>query len=91
MKLRYGDPPAKDQCKNNGELRPPTTLELNMDHEGQQRESGLVDLIESGVELTPWARVRYAVRTLEKKGGNQMATIPGLGTLVVGKEGWEVL
>lgn len=90
-KLRYGDPPKEADCKNSGELRPPKTLELNLDPEGQQRETGLMNLIEQGVSLTPWAQVRYAVRTLEKKGGNQKATIPGIGTLVVGAEGWEVL
>ena len=87
--LRYGDPPALDDCEKHGELKVPATLELSLDPDVQAREEGTIDLI--GQRLTPWARVRYAVRILEKKGGKQAAKIPGIGTLVVGEEGWEVL
>lgn len=87
--LRYGDPPAAESCKDSGELTVPETLEMNLDPEGQQREISILPLI--GTPLSDWSRVRYAVRLLEKKGGNQKARIPGLGTLVVGPKGWEVI
>lgn len=87
--LRYGDPPTPEECASNPESTVPATLELNLDPEGQQREIGISDLI--GTPLTKWARARYAVRMLEKKGGNQKMKIKGLGLLVVGPEGWAVL
>lgn len=87
--LRYGDPPSPDDCKSNQEVPVPKTLELNLDPEGQQREIGISDLI--GTPLTKWARARYAVRMLEKKGENQKMNVKGLGLVVVGPEGWAVL
>lgn len=89
MKLRYGDPPSERECKDAGVMNVPKTLEISLDPEGQQREVSILPLV--GTPLPLWARVRYAVRTLEKKGGNQKVTLTGIGTLVVGAEGWEVL
>ena len=86
--LRYGRPPEIEACADNGELNVPKTLEMSLDPEGQQREIGILSLI--GTPLTDWARARYAVRMLEKKGGMQKARIPGLGVIRVGPEGWEV-
>ena len=54
--LRYGDPPALDDCEKHGELKVPATLELSLDPDVQAREEGTIDLI--GQNLTPWARVR---------------------------------
>lgn len=86
--LRYGSPPSLEECSDSGELKVPKTLEMSLDPEGQQREIGILGLM--GTPLTDWARARYAVRMLEKKGGKQQARIPGLGTIRVGPEGWEV-
>lgn len=64
-------------------LTMPSTPEL------QQREASTLDLV--GEPLPRWARARIAVKNLEKRGGNVKATVTELGTVVVGKEGWEVI
>lgn len=88
VKLKYGDPPNEKDCTDNGELVVPSTLEISLDAETQQREIGIMDLF--GTKLSPWSRARFAVRKLEQKGGNQKVRVKGLGTVIVGHEGWEV-
>lgn len=89
MKLRYGDPPNPDECKDLGDMLVPKTLEMSLDAEVQQREIGIMHLF--GADLTPWSRARIAVRKLEQKRGKHKARVKDLGTVVVGPEGWEVL
>lgn len=89
VELRYGDPPPESDCTDYGSLTVPRTLELEVsDIELQQRELSLSDLF--GSKLTPWARARYAVRRVEKKGVPGKVRVDGLGTVIVGKEGWVV-
>lgn len=91
MKLEYGDAPEVSECKDYGTIPVPTTLELSLDPEVQQREMGLLDLIEKHPKLTPWTRARYAVRHVESKGVPGKVTVKGLGVVIVGKEGWRVV
>lgn len=88
--LRYGDPPSPDECKDEGQLKVPTTLEMSLDAETQQREVHIMELF--GAKLPKWTQARFAVRHLEKKGSlPAKVQVPSLGTVVVGKSGWEVL
>lgn len=91
MKLRYGDPPEPDECKDYGSLPVPETFGLSLDPEIQNREAGVMSLIEKNRKLTPWARARYAVRHVENKGAPGKVSVKGLGTVLVGKEGWIVV
>lgn len=88
--LRYGDPPSPEECRDEGELKVPVTLEMSLDAQVQQRELHLMELI--GTQLPPWSQARFAVRHLEKQGNlPAKVNVPKLGTVVVGKEGWGVL
>lgn len=72
-----------------GTIPVPKNFSLPTDAAGQQREKSLIDFV--GKPLPDWARARYAVRHLESKKGNVKAQVDGLGTVVVGEEGWKVV
>lgn len=91
MNLNYGDPPSEGDCRDYGVLPVPETLGISLDAEVQQREMGVMSLIEKNPKLTPWTRARYAVRHVEKKGAPGKVFVKGLGTVLVGKEGWTVV
>lgn len=87
--MRYGDPPKAEDCKDVGEVPVPLKLTLPTTPELQKREKSTLDLV--GEDLPKQARVRIAVRALEKRGGNVKAKVSGLGTVLVGSGGWEVI
>lgn len=91
MELRYGDPPSSEECKDYGTYPVPETLGVSLDPEVQQREMGILSLIEKNPKLTPWTRARYAVRHVESKGVPGKVSVKGLGVVLVGKEGWTVV
>lgn len=87
--MKYGDPPKAEDCKDIGDVPVPLKLTMPATPELQQREVSTIGLV--GEKLPDWARARIAVRMLEKKGGNLKARVQGLGTILVGEEGWEVI
>lgn len=89
MGLRYGEPPLEEDCEDVGEVIVPLKLTMPSTPELQQREKSTLNLV--GGDLSKWARTRIAVRKLEKHNKNVKTRITGLGTLLVGREGWEVI
>lgn len=90
MKLKYGDPPERGECKDVGEVNVPTLFDTPMDSVLQMNELGVAPLW--GSILPDRAIARHAVALLTNKYGKAsvVARVKSLGTIRVGENGWAV-
>lgn len=91
--VRYGEPPAHDQCYDLGKQPGPITFEFPEGNSAAQRlEEHLHELY--GSELPEPARIRHALWQMDKalkKHGRVKAFVPKLGMLYAGPTGWELV
>lgn len=87
LPLRYGEPPELDDCVDIG------TFDVDSVLDNYGRFKGFKELYDLyGQPLPPIAIVRQALMQAREIDILPITgTIPGLGRLVVGVEGWEVL
>ena len=90
-RLIWGDPPTYDECADIGESRAPIDLVLPDDPALQRIEK--VDDRLYGQPLPDRVRVRHVLHRLRERieRGPIRTRIPGVGTLLAGTEGWEVV
>lgn len=84
-KLVWGDPP--EDGVDIGTIPVPKILTNEADSEIR----GQIDAFGTfGTSLPDWARVRFAIRKTRNCEKPYKCQIPGLGELLVGKDGWKL-
>lgn len=88
LPLRYGDPPAVEDCVDIGTVESPKVIsnDPNSEYKGDISKYDTY-----GARIPEWSRVRYALRKIRNKELPVTFRIDGIGRIIVGEEGWSKL
>lgn len=87
MKLRYGDPPAPEDCVELGSI-----VAVDVMRNDDPRYGGDMSAYNMyGLRLTPWAMVRSTMSLFKEAPMPYVVDVTNLGRLFVGDDGWELV